>query len=177
MSVTGWQILALRAARNLGCDVPAERIDLAMEYVQNCRDPKTGGFCYTVGTQVTTACTGTGILTLELCGKDRHHSREALLAGSYLLKNPLRYNDIYFHYSAYYASQGMFQLGNNYWAVFRPEMHKLLFDSQQGNGSWINNDKQGSAYTTAMAILALTVEYRLLPIYQRDEDEPKKGNS
>src|SRR5207249_1184495 len=81
MSVTGWQILALRAARNLGCDVPAERIDLAMHYVQQCRDAKTGGFCYTAGAQVTAACTGTGILTLELCGKERHHSREALLAG------------------------------------------------------------------------------------------------
>src|SRR6266545_2365466 len=32
MSITGWQLLALRAAKNLGCDVPAERIDLAVDY-------------------------------------------------------------------------------------------------------------------------------------------------
>src|SRR5215475_7870163 len=37
ISVTGWQILALRGARNLGCDVPAERIDLALKFVQQCR--------------------------------------------------------------------------------------------------------------------------------------------
>jgi hypothetical protein len=34
----------------------------------------------------------------------------------------------------------------------------------------------GPNYCTSMAVLALTVEYRLLPIYQRDEDaaEEKK---
>ena len=29
LSVTGWQVMALRAARNLGCDVPADAIDRA----------------------------------------------------------------------------------------------------------------------------------------------------
>jgi hypothetical protein len=175
MSVTGWQILALRAARNLGCDVPAARIDLAMQFVQQCHDARTGGFGYTPGFHVTTACTGTGVLALELCGKERHHSRAALLGGSYLLKNPLRHGEQFFFYSTYYASQAMFQLGNNYWTIFRPQLHKLLLDSQQRNGSWIDNDPTGASYSTAMAILALTVEYRLLPIYQRDEEsEPRQ---
>jgi hypothetical protein len=157
MSVSGWQILALRAARNLGCDVPAERIDLAMQFVQQCRDPRTGGFFYTPGSHVTSACTGTGILALELCGKERHHSREALLGGSYLLKNPLRYNEPHFFYAAYYNSQAMFQLGNNYWHIFRPQLHALLLDGQQRNGSWINNDLTGTSFSTALATLALTV--------------------
>jgi hypothetical protein len=170
MSITGWQILALRAARNLGCDVPSERIDLAVEFVKQCRDHRSGGFAYVPGGQVTPACTGTGILALELCGKDRHLSNEARLGGSYLLSNPLKIDDPHFFYSAYYASQGMFQLGGNYWTVFRPRLHKLLLESQQRNGSWINNEGQGTSFTTAMAILALTVEYRLLPIYQRDDE-------
>ena len=76
----------------------------------------------------------------------------------------------HFFYSAYYTSQALFQLGNNYWHVYRPHMHKLLLEGQQRNGSWINNENQGASYSTAMAILALTVEYRLLPIYQRDEE-------
>ncbi|MBI3821269.1 MAG: terpene cyclase/mutase family protein [Planctomycetes bacterium] len=171
MSVTGWQILALRSARNIGCDVPAERINLAMDYVQSCRDARSGGFTYTAGTAPSVACTGTGILALELCGKDRHHSREALLAGSFLLKTPIRNDDPHFFYAAYYTSQGMFQLGNNYWTIFRPQLHRLLLDRQQQNGGWIHNDINGTAYSTSMAILALTVEYRLLPIYQRDEED------
>jgi Prenyltransferase and squalene oxidase repeat len=170
MSVTGWQILALRAARNLGCDVPAERVEMAMEFVKQCRDAREGGFAYIPGAQVSVACTGTAVLALELCGKDRHLSREAALGGSYVLNHPLKLGDPNFFYSAYYSSQAMFQLGNNYWSVFRPRLHKLLLDGQKGNGSWIDNEPHGASFTTAMAILALTVEYRLLPLYQRDDD-------
>lgn len=176
LSVSGWQLLALRAARNLGCDVPAERIDHAMHFVMQCRELRSGAFTYMPGSMATSACTGTGVLALELCGKERHHSREALLGGSYLLKNPLRLDETNFFYTAYYSSQAMFQLGGNYWGVFRPNLHKVLLGSQQQNGSWLNNDPNGASYNTAMAILALTVEYRLLPIYQRDEstETPKE---
>ena len=170
LSVSGWQILALRAARNLGCDVPVQKIDLAVHFVQQCRDPGSGGYAYQPGTQVSLACTGTAILALELCGKARHHSREALQAGSYLLRSPLGHDSPHSYYAAYYCSQAMFQLGSNYWLVYRPRLHTLLLDSQQRNGAWLTNDGLGPSYSTALAILALTVEYRLLPIYQRDED-------
>ena len=170
MSVTGWQLLALRAAKNVGCDVPGERIDMAVEYVQRCRDSSSGGFCYTPFGGATVPCTGTGILALEICGKERHHSREALQAGTYLLKHPVAWNDGYFFYGVYYSSQAMFQLGNNYWNAYRPQLHKVLFDNQQANGSWIGQSEGYSpSYATAMAVLALTVEYRFLPIYQRQE--------
>ncbi len=175
ISVTGWQILALRGARNLGCDVPSQRIDMALNFVQQCRDPRSNGFAYLPGSGVTSACTATSILAMELCGKERHHSREALLAGSYLLKNPLQPSDPHFHYTVYYSSQAMFQLGGNYWTVFRPHLHKLLLDSQQRNGSWLTNDGPGPSYATAMSLLALTVEYRLLPIYQRNDDGERKA--
>jgi prenyltransferase/squalene oxidase-like repeat protein len=169
VSVTGWQILALRAAKNLGCDVPAERIDQAMAYLASCRDPATGGFCYTPGGQMTVACTGTAVLCLEICSKDRPRSREALQGGSVLLRTPPQWNSQYFFYSIYYGAQATFQLGNNYWNFYRPHLHKVLFDHQQNNGSWID-DQFGPAYATAMSVLALTVEYRFLPIYQRHEE-------
>jgi prenyltransferase beta subunit len=168
ISITGWQIMALRAARNLGCDVPAERIDLAMQFIQQCREPHSRGFSYMPGANATPACTGTCVLVLELGGK--HHAHESLQAGSYLINAPLKYQDQHFFYSAYYTSQAMFQLGNNYWNIYRPRLYKELLDNQQRNGGWINNDRVGASYNTAMAILALTVEYRYLPIYQRDED-------
>jgi hypothetical protein len=168
ISVTGWQFLALRAAKNLGCDVPAERIDLALGFIQRCRDASSGGYCYTPGGRVTMACTGTCVLALELAGKDRRLSRDSLQAGSYILKHPPRWGDEHFVYAVYYCSQATFQLGNNYWNFYRPQLHKVLFDNQQGNGSWM--DSQGPVYATAMSVLALTVEYRYLPIYQRHEE-------
>ena len=73
MSVTGWQVMALRAAKNVGCDVPAQNIDEAVAFVKRCQDPHSGGFDYMPNANVTVACTGTGILALEICGKDLHH--------------------------------------------------------------------------------------------------------
>src|SRR5262245_59029806 len=67
ISVTGWQIMALRASKNLGCDVPGEVIDNAIGYIKRCYDPASGGFRYQPGSRLTVACTGTSILALELC--------------------------------------------------------------------------------------------------------------
>jgi hypothetical protein len=170
MSVTGWQLLALRAAKNLGCDIPPERIDMAVDYIKRSREPATGGFRYQPGGRLTVACTGTGILGLEVCGKTQHRSPEALQAGSYLLKYPPQWHEQQFFYSVYYCAQATFQLGNNYWSFFRPQLHKTLLDNQRGNGSWVGSDGMGANYGTAMAVLALTVEYRYLPIYQRGEE-------
>jgi len=180
ISVTGWQVMALRAARNLGCDVPADAIDRAVEYIKRCHDNGSGGFRYQPGSGVTVACTGTSILALEICGKEHHHCQEALRGGAFLLRkenlpNP---NQEWFFYSIYYGSQAAFQLGGNYWAVFRPRLHEVLLRMQNSGGLWdgFSSDARqgGIAYCTAMAILALTVEYRFLPIYQRGEEPTEK---
>ncbi|MBX9678712.1 MAG: terpene cyclase/mutase family protein [Gemmataceae bacterium] len=175
LSVTGWQMLALRAAKNVGCDVPVERMEMAVGFLKNCRDVQSGGFTYFPGGRITKACTGTAILGFELVGKKLHHAPESLQAGSYLLKHPLAWNDEHFFYSSYYVSQALFQLGNNYWTLHRGNMHKILFAHQQTNGSWLANEGYGPVYATSLAVLTLTVEYRYLPIYQRDEGPaPKK---
>src|SRR5262249_45444735 len=104
MSVSGWQIMALRAAKNLGCDVPPEASERAIEYVPRCRDPGTGGFRYYPGSTVTVACTGTSILSLEICGKEQHGTPELHKAGAYLVRNPPRWGHPHFFYSIYYCS-------------------------------------------------------------------------
>ncbi len=180
ISVTGWQVMALRAARNLGCDVPAESIERTVAYIKRCHDNKGGGFRYKPGGGVTVACTGTSILALEICGKEHHHSDEALRGGAFLLRTPNlpHKGQSYFFYSIYYGSQAAFQLGGNYWKVFRPKLHEVLLGMQNGAGFWDgqSGDAQqgGRPYCTAMAILALTVEYRFLPIYQRGEEPTEK---
>jgi hypothetical protein len=173
LSVTGWQFLALRAARNLGCDVPAERIDLAADYVLRCYDPRSGGFAYKPGLAVTKACTGTGILCLELRGASRagagsRFGAEILKAKAYLVSQPLQRRDEFFYYTAYYGAQAMYQPRSNYWQVYRRNLHRVLFDEQKSNGSWID-ESYGPTYATALAVLALAVEQRLLPLYQRHE--------
>jgi hypothetical protein len=179
LSVTGWQLMALRAAKNLGCDVPPERIDQAVGYIKRCQDPASGGYCYDPRRQVTIGCTGTGILALELSGKERHRTPHALRAGAYLIRTDHlpRWGQHHFFYSVYYGSQATFQLGGNYWSVYQPHLHRVLLNNQNGNGAWLGADGSsrmyGPNYCTAMGVLALTVEYRLLPIYQRGSEDDK----
>jgi hypothetical protein len=175
ISVTGWQIMALRAAKNLGCDVPTSAIENAIDFIQRCRNAGNGAYRYSPHDNVTVACTGTSILALELCGKELHHSPEVLKAGSYLIReeNLPRFGAGHFFYSVYYGAQATFQLGGNYWAVYRPRLRDILLQNQQSNGSWGGGAIDisfGQAYCTSMAVLSLTVEYRYLPIYQRGEE-------
>lgn len=177
ISVTGWQMMALRAARNLGCDVPAEAIDRGIDYVKRCQDPGTGGFRYTPYGGLTVACTGTSILALEIAGARHHRCEEATRGGAFLIRrqNLPQPRQPWFFYSIYYGSQAAFQLGGNYWEVYRPRLHDVLLKLQTNSGYFdgpSNDARQvGRAYCTAMSLLALTVEYRYLPIYQRGEEE------
>src|SRR5262249_29897303 len=49
--------------------------------------------------------------------------------------------------------------------------------NQTRSGYWLGGDYNalyGPAYCTAMAVLALTVEYRYLPLYQRGEEPTER---
>ena len=170
LSVTGWQLLALRAAQDAGLPVPKKNIDQAVLYVKRCATP-TGDFSYMPGSKTSIALTGTGVLSLQICGDFR--SPEALRGGDWLLAHPLEWKGPFFYYSAYYSSQAMYQLGGKHWEAWRPVIEGVLLQHQREDGSWpappneTHEHQAGPAYTTAMAVLSLTVEYRYLPIYQR----------
>src|SRR5947199_380154 len=77
LSVTGWQLLALRAAKNVRCDVPASAIDRAVEYVLRCYDQSRGAFGYVPRGQLTVPFAGTGVLCLELSGTQLHRQPQS----------------------------------------------------------------------------------------------------
>ena len=60
-----------------------------------------------------------------------------------------------------------------------PAITPALLPNQNDNGCWYGTDGEsrvyGPVYGTSMAVLALTVEYRFLPIYQRNEEAMEKG--
>jgi hypothetical protein len=180
LSVTAWQILFLRSARNAEFNVPQAYVDEATEFVERCWNPKKGVFNYALegGGDVRSSrgMVGAGILCLSLAG--RHQTPEALAAGDWLLANPFREFgelkgvDDGFFYSAYYCSQAAAQLGGKYWKGIYEPLADTLLGSQTANGSWPPESQKkiaafGNAYTTALAVLALTPPYQLLPVYQR----------
>ncbi len=168
ISVTGWQVMSLRAARSAGCAVPAENIDRAVAYLKRCAVPG-GGFAYQPGQSPNNPRTGTGVLALEICGE--HLTPEALAGAEYLTAHPPRWSSPYFFYEVYYGPLAMFQMGDKSFLSYYPKLVQILLDHQERDGSWLSgdgNDRSGGrTYCTAMAILALAVEYRYLPIYQR----------
>ncbi len=168
LSVTGWQLLALRAAKNIGCDVPADAIDYAVEYVKKCRPRNGRGFSYQVYHGPTPTRTGTGILCLEVCGK--HKARETMIAADYLMQHRLDERQSWYYYGVYYCTVGMFKVGGKHWEFMKSEVVGQLLRLQRNDGRWEsrNNERSaGTVYCTSMAVLALAVEYQFLPIYQR----------
>ena len=170
ISVTGWQLMALRGAANCGAAVPKEALDQGVAYVRRSAVPGTGGFAYQPGGNANPARTGTGILSLEMLGQ--HHSAEAIAGGEYLIQNPPdNAGQEFYFYSVYYCAQALNQLGGKYWDTVYPKLREPLLKLQQNDGHFSGGGGQeaeaGDAYRTSMAVLALCVPYRYLPLYQK----------
>jgi hypothetical protein len=165
ISVTGWQLMALRGAKNVGAYLPAKAIDDGIAYVKR-RAVMGGGFSYTGREAPNMARTGTGVLALTLMGKP--NEPEVKAGGDFLLRTSLEHTDHYY-YAVYYCSQAAWQLGGRYWTTLNASITRDLLSKARVDGSWGTGGgvEDSSTYSTAMAILALTVPYRYLPIYQR----------
>jgi len=166
-SCSGWALMALRSAKLNGAAVPDKAIEDAVSYLERHQDPKTGSFGYTGRSDHAKSLTGMGLLCLELCG--RHGAEETTLAADYVMKTYRGLPDSQFEiYGIYYNAQGLFQLGGNYWSEFAPWMYETYLEKQKPDGLWESREA-GKIYGTSMMVLAFTVPYRQLPIYQRDE--------
>lgn len=166
-SCSGWALMALRSARQNGASVPDRAIEDAVRYLLHNHNKKTGQFGYQDPNGHSVTLTGMAVLCLELCG--RHGDPMLKQSGDYVLRI---YEQMprqgYALYGNYYTAQAMFQLGGAYWATYAGWMYDYYLPRQLEDGSWKEKDL-GPAYNTSMMILAFTVPYRQLPIYQRDE--------
>lgn len=187
LSVTIWQLMSLRSAKNAGLAVPKEAIDVAVGYLkESYRSERDGsgrpldlksGFAYQPGGSPEFATTAAGLLALQVCGE--YNAPEVLGASDWLMdmtqgggarKHRISYSQRWFFYGTYYFSQGMQKRGGVYAKEARTIVEKMLLTNQQADGSWISGDGQernaGRVYSTALAILCLAVKYHYLPIYQ-----------
>jgi hypothetical protein len=167
LSLTGWQTMALRAARNVGIEVPQSAIDSAVGFIRRMAHKK-GGFGYTSPSD-RPALRGVGMLALPVCGV--YEAPELVRSAALMLKDPPTWKGPFFYYRVYYSTVGMYQMGDTAWERFYPIIDDLLIKHQNEDGSWpvppSNSHETDPVYTTSMAVLALAVHYHLLPIYQR----------
>jgi hypothetical protein len=180
LSVSVWQLMALRSAKNDGLDVPGEAIEKALAYLKHSytspmsRDgvprEKISGFSYTPGTHHPSfTMTAAGLLAMQVCGQ--YDSPLVEGAAEWLLQHPPKNHERFFFYGVYYFAQGMHQAGGKYAAQADKLVPELLLNGQGGDGSWLARGGEerniGTVYATAMSILSLSVRYHYLPIYQR----------
>lgn len=158
-SVTVMQVVALRAAQNSGVFVPEKTIRDAIAYVKG-NACSGGGFGYSSAGGPGVARSAAGVLSLQMCGE--YNAKETRLGLEYLQKNDVAKSE-YFFYAEYYAMQAMYQARDSrQWnAWYEKECRNMMGRQNKGQGNF------GGVWETGMAILAMGLPYRYLPIYQR----------
>lgn len=159
LSVTVWQVIALKAASETGVSVPRGALERAGRYVKRCEHP-SGGFGYQPGGFPNQSRSAAGIIALRFGGwsKDPAITR----AKRWLGNNPLQWEHDYFYHAICHLAHAEVA-----WET------KFLLDHQNADGSWPaapnahNEAKAGPLYSTSMALLALTADWHYLPVFMQ----------
>lgn len=183
MSVTGWQIMALKSGYNAKLNFPTKVFKNSEKFL--IMDGVDGGAQYTYipnpkdpnaeKAPPTPTMTAVGLLCRMYLGWD--HKNKKLQEGvAYLDQVKPQPNNMYFNY---YATQVMHHWGGEEWnrwnAVMRDHLVRTQHPLTDGHlsGSWDVADPHGGAggrlYMTCLSIMTLEVYYRHLPMYSREK--------
>ncbi|MEC9094763.1 MAG: prenyltransferase/squalene oxidase repeat-containing protein [Planctomycetota bacterium] len=165
LSITICQIMALRAARDAGVNVPDETRKKCIDYVKKSQ-AADGGFRYTLGGGHTSfPLTAAGVVSLYSAGIYEGEAVQKAL--KYINRHRpgsgSSFSSSYFYYAHYYAVQAMWHAGGENWKKWYPAIRDHLLKQQQGDGSW--SDSHGSEFATAMACIILQIPYNYLPVF------------
>jgi len=175
ISVTVLQVVALRAAKNSGIDVPQRTIDAAVGYVKKCFHPASGGFTYQPGQSPGFARTAAAIYSLQVCGL---YDDPMVKAGSkYLMENQKESRGEWWTYGNFYAAPAQYMHGGEVWQKWYEQYKQLLLArvTTKGELSWWDPDevqldtgrRVGPIYSTSVYTMMLAMPYHYIPLYQR----------
>lgn len=189
MSIVVCQVIALRAARNIGIRVPRATVDRAARYVVDSAVTRDSGFenvgfggaeigtfhyqkqvhsrsSFPLTAAGVTALHGLGIYSDELIKKGLDYLARGLQDFNFMY-GKRDSGHYYFWYGHYYGVQAMYTAGSPYWEPYFQELRRELLSMQDADGSWPNREGPGPNFGTAVAVLILEIPYRFLPIFQR----------
>lgn len=174
MTVTGWQIMALKSAQLRDINASPETWEKASGFVDSLGSSGLGMYGYQQPDENPTM-TAIGLLSQMYMGWPRE--KEALSDGmDLLIKTGPSKHDLYFNY---YGTLVLHHTSAKEWPAWNSQLRDYLVQTQsrQGHqaGSWFFKDKHGSAggrlYSTAMAVMILEVYYRYMPLYSKKASE------
>jgi hypothetical protein len=171
LSVTAWQVQALKAAKLAG----ASNKDLDQTIERAVQGVKTfaageGYLSYGGNGELSPTLTAAGVLCLQLLGKaDDRYVRDGLNAIRDLMcswTGGAEHNNTY---SWYYATQAFFQNGGGPWAKWNKHMLPMMVQNQLPDGHWSHGGTHSSSpvYDTTMCCLTLEIYYKYLPSYSK----------
>ncbi|MCA9061043.1 MAG: squalene--hopene cyclase [Planctomycetaceae bacterium] len=162
-SVSGAVLMGLFAARNAGIKVPDQGIDKALEYFQKMTTSQ-GEVGYSgIGGGGSNNLKAICALVLAIGHRKDLAVYDAVLRRTSGNIEMTEYN--YPFYNRYYTAQALFQGDFDAWNRWNTKTMRELKDLQNEDGSFTS--QHGPAYGTAMSMLALALNYRFLPIYER----------
>jgi len=177
LSVSGWQIQALKAAHLSQLNIPGvdQTLDKALKYVERVRGPK-GGYGYR-GPTDDYSLTGVGLLCQLFWKVDRTALRAGMewVLAETEKKKPVSYMgpsaDLY---AWYYQTQACLMFGGEAWTKWNGWFQDEICNAQTPDGSWpvpggrtvgpqLQDNITGAVYRTSLCILMLEVFYRYMP--------------
>lgn len=166
-SVAGAVLMGLLAARNAGIEVPDEAIDKAISYFIKMTAPSgqvaysggIGGFDESLAriSIATLVYSIAGRKDLEQFKATRKYLTDRLDGGS------PGHGGV--EYQWYYQAQALFQGDVEAWEKWNKNLIRQLKTVQQPDGSF--RGSHGTLVSTTLSLLAVAVNYRFLPIYER----------
>ena len=179
MSVTGWQMMAIKACENAGVDANPKTTGRAKEFVDSLAYPDGIRYGYRkIGEGDTEpapedrkpSCAAIGNLMQMYLSREKEHP-DLRKACQFLAGVGSSDSDIYYNY---YATLVLHQARAPGWKTWNQTVREHLEQSQQTRGheagSWFfpdhHGDVGGRLYTTAMAVMTLEVYYRFMPLYK-----------
>ena len=164
-SVSGAVMVGLLAARNAGIEVPDEVIDKAIGYFKSMTS-KGGEVAYSGGMGgFGESMARSSIATLSYAVARRKDMAEYKATLGYIKQRIDQPNQMYPEYGRYYAAQALFQGDIEAWEKWNKMTVRQLKESQAPDGSF--KGQFGTTISTSLSLLALALNYRFLPIYER----------
>jgi squalene cyclase len=166
ISVTVMQVVALRAAKNGGFDVPQQTIDDAIDYVRRCKAGEAGGFSYQAGRgDAAFARTAAAVYSLQVCGK---YDDPLVQTGSDYLFDKNQPGSQWWSYGCNYATPAQYMIGGATWKRWYDLMEKTLLGSVRRDGDQCHWEGDvGPVYCTATHATILAMPWHYIPLYQR----------
>ena len=163
-SVSGAVLVGLLAARNAGIEVPDAAVDKAVSYYKSMTsNGGEVGYSGVGGFGESLARSSIAALVFAVARRQDLPQYKATL--QYLTGKQEQSPSSWPEYACYYEAQALFQGDIEAWKKWNGLLIQRLKKNQQSDGSF--RGQLGKDVDTPLSLLALALNYRLLPIYER----------